>query len=312
MTYWNQRAEYPVQKMLKSLQISSSKYYAWLKRGDTENRHNARMPKSGWLLEEEKQAIIAFHDQNLTEGYRRLAWIMNDKGIVAASPSSVRRVLQQAGRMKPREIHKSSKGNGFDQPLKPHQEWHTDISFIRIGGVFYSLCSYLDGFSRVIVHSELRETMKDRDVEVILQRAREKYPDAKPKIITDNGPQFISKDFKAFLSFCQMTQVRTSPYYPQSNGKIERWHKSLKVECIRPGVPLTKQHAERMITAYVEYYNNERLHSAIGYVPPMAKLEGRDVQIWEERKRKMMESRKKREQMSGEMESGNRPVVQAN
>lgn len=298
--------------MLKSLQISSSKYYAWLKRGDTENRHNARMPKSGWLLEEEKQAIIAFHDQNLTEGYRRLAWIMNDKGIVAASPSSVRRVLQQAGRMKPREIHKSSKGNGFDQPLKPHQEWHTDISFIRIGGVFYSLCSYLDGYSRVIVHSELRETMKDRDVEVILQRAREKYPDAKPKIITDNGPQFISKDFKAFLSFCQMTQVRTSPYYPQSNGKIERWHKSLKVECIRPGVPLTKQHAERMITAYVEYYNNERLHSAIGYVPPMAKLEGRDVQIWEERKRKMMESRKKREQMSGEMESGNRPVVQAN
>lgn len=298
--------------MLKSLQISSSKYYAWLKRGDTENRHNARMPKSGWLLEEEKQAIIAFHDQNLTEGYRRLAWIMNDKGIVAASPSSVRRVLQQAGRMKPREIHKSSKGNGFDQPLKPHQEWHTDISFIRIGGVFYSLCSYLDGYSRVIVHSELRETMKDRDVEVILQRAREKYPDAKPKIITDNGPQFISKDFKAFLSFCQMTQVRTSPYYPQSNGKIERWHKSLKVECIRPGVPLTKQHAERMITAYVEYYNNERLHSAIGYVPPMAKLEGRDVQIWEERKRKLMESRKKREQMSGEMDSGNRPVVQAN
>ena len=296
--------------MLKSLQISSSKYYAWLIRGDTENRHNARIPKAGWLLEEEKQAILAFHDQNLTEGYRRLAWIMNDQGIVAVSPSSVRRVLQQAGRMKSREMHKSRKGKGFDQPLKPHQEWHTDISFIRIGGIFYALCSYLDGFSRVIVHSELRETMKDRDVEIILQRAREKYPDVRPKIITDNGPQFISKDFKAFLSFCQMTQVRTSPYYPQSNGKIERWHKSLKVECIRPGVPLTREHAERMIAAYVEHYNYERLHSAIGYVPPMAKLEGRDGQIWEERKRKLMEAKKKRELTREQMGSENKTVIQ--
>ncbi len=79
--------------------------------------------------------------------------------------------------------------------------------------------------------------MREADVEVILQRANEKCPEAKPRVISDNGPQFIARDFKEFIRISGMTHVRTSPYYPQSNGKIERRHKSLKSECIRPGTP---------------------------------------------------------------------------
>jgi len=74
--------------------------------------------------------------------------------------------------------------------------------------------------------------MKEPEVELVIQRARERYPEATPRIISDNGPQFIARDFKTFIRLCGMTHVRTSPYYPQSNGKIERWHKSLKSECI--------------------------------------------------------------------------------
>ncbi len=280
--------------MLARLDLASSKYYVWLKRRDSENCHNAKTPKNGWLLPDEKRAIIGFYDQNLSEGYRRLAYMMNDQGVVAASPSSVRRVLLEAGRIRTRDVHKSKKGNGFEQPIRPHQEWHTDISFIKIAGVFYSNCSFLDGFSRVVVHSELRETMTEQEVEIVLQRAREKYPGVKPKIISDNGPQFISKDFKAFISFCQMTHVRTSPYYPQSNGKIERWHRSMKSECIRPGVPLSLDHARRMMDTYVTYYNDVRLHSAIGYVSPRAKLEGRDEAIWAQRRQNLAEANRKR------------------
>jgi transposase InsO family protein len=81
--------------------------------------------------------------------------------------------------------------------------------------------------------------MTEAEIEVILQRGREKYPEAKPRIISDNGPQFIARDFKEFIRIAGMTHVRTSPGYPQSNGKLERWHKSLKSECIRPGTPLT-------------------------------------------------------------------------
>ena len=75
--------------------------------------------------------------------------------------------------------------------------------------------------------------MTETDVEIILQRAKEKFPDARPRIISDNGPQFIAKDFKEFIRLSGMTHVRTSPYYPQSNGKLERFHKTIKGECIR-------------------------------------------------------------------------------
>ena len=134
------------------------------------------------------------------------------------------------------------------QPLAPHEHWHVDVSYINIAGTFYYLCSLLDGCRRSIVHWELRESMTEADVEIILQRGRENYPHAKPRIISDNGPQFIARDFKEFIRIAGMTHVRTSPYYPQSNGKIERWHKSLKADCIRPGVPLNLQDARRLVS----------------------------------------------------------------
>ena len=74
--------------------------------------------------------------------------------------------------------------------------------------------------------------MRETDVEIVLQRAKEKYPLARPRIISDNGPQFMAKDFKEFIRVSGMAHVRTSVYYPQSNGKLERWHKTLKRECV--------------------------------------------------------------------------------
>ena len=76
----------------------------------------------------------------------------------------------------------------------------------------------LDGYSRFIVHWDLRESMTEADIEIILQGAKEKHPGVKPRIISDNGPQFIARDFKEFIRISGMTHVRTSPYYPQSNG----------------------------------------------------------------------------------------------
>src|ERR1700690_3829039 len=104
--------------------------------------------------------------------------------------------------------------------------------------------------------------MRESDVELILQRAKEKYPEARPRIISDNGPQFIARDFKEFIRISGMTHVRTSPYYPQSNGKIERWHKSLKSECIRPGTPLSLEDAGRLVAGSVEPSKNARRNRA--------------------------------------------------
>jgi len=169
------------------------------------------------------------------------------------------------------------------------------VSYINISGTFYYLCSILDGCSRYIVNWDLRESMTEADIEVILERAKELHPEAKPRIISDNGPQFIARDFKEFIRISGMTHVRTSPFYPQSNGKIERCHKSLKGECIRPGTPLSLEDARRLVEGYVEHYNNVRLNSAVGYITPKDMLAGRQQAIQAERDRKLEAARQQRQ-----------------
>jgi putative transposase len=254
------------------------------------------VPRDWWLEPWEKVAIIEFHRDHPVEGYRRLAFMMLDSDVVAVSPSSVYRVLRDAGLITHHNSKSSLKGKGFQQPLLPHEHWHVDVSYINVAGTFYYLCSRLDGCSRFIVHWEIRTSMTEPEVETIIQRARERYPDARPRIISDNGPQFIARDFKEFIRICGMTHVRTSPYYPQSNGKIERWHRSLKSECIRPCVPLSLDDARRLVECYVDHYNRVRLHSAIGYIAPADKLAGRGPAIFAARDRKLEAARERREQ----------------
>jgi putative transposase len=276
------------------LGIALSKFSRWSQRLGTPNQHNAAIPRHFWLEDWEKTAIVAFHDRYPLEGYRRLAYMMLDADVVAVSPSSVYRVLKAAGKLAPRGGKPSQKGKGFEQPVRPHEHWHVDISYLNICGTFFYLCSLLDGYSRLIVHWEIRESMTERDVETIVQRGRERFPEARPRIISDNGPQFIAWEFKQFIRLCGMTHVRTSPYYPQSNGKMERWFKTLKGKCIRVKTPLSLEDARRIVAEFVAHYNEVRLHSAIGYVTPADKLAGREAQIWSERRRKLGEAETQR------------------
>ena len=276
------------------LSIGRSKYYNWVKREGQENQPNGIQAKDHWLTEAEKATIINYHADHRQTGYRRLSYMMLDENIAAVSPSSVYRVLSSAGLLRATSAKPSQKGTGFNQPSQPHQHWHIDITYINICGTFYYLCTILDGYSRYIVHWEIRAAMTAADVETILQRAREQFPQARPRIISDNGPQFIARDFKHFIRLCEMQHVRTSPYYPQSNGKIERWHQTLKQECIRPGSPLSATDADRIITKFVEQYNQHRLHSAIGYIPPADKLNRREAEIFNQRCQKLAQAREQR------------------
>jgi putative transposase len=293
---WSDKTGLLIDRLLGWLELSTGKFYDWRQRYGKRNQHNGWVPRDFWLTEEEKKAILNFQEQFPSEGYRRLTYMMIDADVVAVSPSSVFRVLHAAGRLQPWSRKPSKKGKGFEQPFTPHQHWHIDIAHINIHGTFYYLCAVLDGASRYIVDWSLRESMREPDVEVLLQRAKEKFPEAKPRIISDNGPQFIAKDFKEFIRISGMTHVRTSPYYPQSNGKLERWNKSIKSECIRPGVPLSLDDAERLVAQYVQVYNEQRLHSSIGYITPKDMLEGRQQQIHAERDRKLEKARQQREE----------------
>jgi transposase InsO family protein len=274
--------------------IARSKFYDWRSRYGKVNEHNAWIPRDSWLADWEKQAIMAYYHDHPLEGYRRLTYMMMDDDIVAVSPSSVYRVLTTAGLLRRWNRTPSKKGDGFQQPLAAHEHWHIDISYLNICGTFYYLCSLLDGFSRYIVHWEIREQMTEADVETILQRAREAFPDARPRIISDNGPQFIARDFKEFIRLSGMTHVKTSPYYPQSNGKLERYHKTIKGTCIRVHTPLSLADARTIVADFVNHYNTRRLHSAIGYVTPKDKLEGRAATILAQREAKLALARETR------------------
>jgi len=170
---WSEKTEIGAGRFIGWLDITASKFYDWRERYGKVNEHNGWVPRDFWLEDWEKQAIIGFHLKNPLEGYRRLTFMMLDADIVAVSPTSVWRVLGQAGLLSKWNGKPSKKGTGFEQPLAANQHWHIDVSYINISGTFYYLCSILDGCSRYIVNWDLRESMTEADIEIILERAKE-------------------------------------------------------------------------------------------------------------------------------------------
>jgi transposase InsO family protein len=288
------RTELATRWVLEQLAIAPTQFYRWADRYGQVNTPHGPTPRDHWLTPDERAAILRYHASHAPEGYRRMTFMMLDADVVAVSPASVYRVLKSAGVLDQWNPRPSLKGTGFVQPLRPHEHWHIDVSYLNLAGTFYYLCSILDGATRFVVHWEIRERMTSADVETILQRAREHYPDARPRIISDNGPQFVSRDFKAFIRLAGMTHVRTAPYYPQSNGKLERYHQTLKVTTIRPKAPGSLAEAQRVVAGFVRYYNHERLHSAIGFITPADMLAGRADAIWASRDQKLESARARR------------------
>lgn len=282
-------------RIIDIMKIEPSKYYEWRKRYGKINFHNCQIPRDYWITDEERVSIARYFIANPFEGYRRLTYMMMDENIVAVSPSTTYRVLKKAGLLGIAKGVPSKKGTGFEQPLSPHKHWHVDICHINIDGTFYYMFTIIDGFSRFIVHWDIAESMKEKDIEIIIEKAKEKFPGVFPRIISDNGPQFVSGDFKEYIRLSGMTHVRTSPYYPQSNGKIESFNKTVKRETIRKKQPKSLEEARQILTAYIDKYNNKRLHSAIGFVAPADKLYGRAEGILKERIIKLENARAERE-----------------
>jgi len=289
----SERTRIPTGRILEWLGVARSKFQDWRRRRGKPNYHNAAVPRDFWLLPWERAAILAYQTTYPDVGYRRMTYQMIDEDVVAVSPSSVYRVLTEAGRLRSKPAGSSLKGTGFVQPQAPHEHWHTDVAYLNICGTFYYLCAVIDGYSRYVVAWDLRESMTEADVELVLQRAREQFPGHATRVITDNGSQFVSKDFKEFIRIAGLQHVRTSPYYPQSNGKCERWWLTGKTY-IRSRTPLSVDDARKILTDFIAYYNGVRLHSSIGYVTPQVKLEGRADAVIAERQRKLAEARNRR------------------
>lgn len=262
-------------EFIQWLKISMSRYYDWKRRQGIPNFHNGQIPKSHWILPEEERLIVEYCSERLIDGYRREAYNMLDEDVVAVSPSTVYRLLKEHGLLNRWNPKKEPSQKGFNQPSVVHEHWHIDISYINVLGRFLFLITVLDGASRYVVHHELHSSMTGYDVELTIEKALEKFLEARPRIISDKGSQFIGKEFKEYIRQRGLNHVRTSVAHPQSNGKLERFHGTIKQESVRKKSYVSIEDAREQIDDYTNYYNTKRLHSAIYYLTPEDVLLGR-------------------------------------
>ena len=267
--------------------VSKRTFREWQERCGIETKHNGHIPREHWTTPSEYKAIIEYCENRMEHGYRYLCWLMVDANIAFVSPATVYNTLKKAGLTKKwAELAEDAK-KGFEQPKAVHEHWHIDYSYIRVCKVFYYFISVMDGYSRKILSWSLCLSMEGLWAEIAVARAKEIYPHANPRIISDNGSQFISKDFRELTKLLEMEHTFTSPAHPQSNGKLERFHRTLKEEHVRTSAYFSYEDAKERMGKYIKYYNTERLHAALFYLPPEDVFQGLKEKRIAERREKL-------------------------
>jgi transposase InsO family protein len=267
------RTELSLPVLLSFAGIPERTFREWQGRRGHETKHNNNIPRSYYLTPEESEAIVRYCREQRAghpeKGYRTLCWEMIDKNIAFVGESSVYNIINRHKLTQKWEELVEATGRGFVQPQAVHAQWHIDFSYIKIHGSFYYFLGILDGYSRRILNWRLCDTMEGVNAEVLMTETREQYPEAQnPRLISDNGSQFISKDFKELLIMLEIGHTFTRANHPQSNGKLERFHRTLKTEHTRRSAYVDGADARVRIALWLAYYNSERLHSANGYLTP--------------------------------------------
>ena len=277
-----------VKILLQYAGIPLRTWWEWQERRGVETKHNNNTPKNNYLTPDEVAAIIAYCIANPLKGYRMQCWEMVDQNVAFVSCSSVYNIVKRHHLDKKWAEAVEMTKRSFDQPKAVHEQWHIDFSYIRIGGAFYYFLAILDGYSRKILSWKLCENMAGINAEILVAQTKELYPEAKnPRIISDNGSQFISKDFEELLTLLEFGHTFTSANYPQSNGKLERFNRTLKTEHVRRAAYLNYQDACLRMADWIAYYNSKRLHSAIWYLTPNDVFYSRTTERLAERKEKL-------------------------
>lgn len=271
-------------KLLEFLGVSRSTYYTWQKRIQTEGeaglQHKGRgSPGRNGLLESERQEVIAEGKRHPQLSCRELAVRITDSGRFFISESSVYRILKAEGLIKPAVVEKKAGKEYGDKPKTVNQQWQSDITYIRIEGWgFYFLISVLDDVSRYILAWRLSPDMTGESisdvVEDALHFARIGKDKKKPRLLTDNGSGYVGAVLNDYLDLRGIGHIFASPYHPQTNGKIERYHRTMKEQggLLVFGSP---DEFVRFMMLFVDYYNNERVHEALGNVTPADRYYGR-------------------------------------
>jgi putative transposase len=272
---------------LAALGIPKSSYYRWRQwQPDSRNR------KRPWnrITPEEEDKILAVAREHPELSSRQLAaWITDNEGF-AVSESTVYRILRREGLVKRQETQLTAANEYHTKTTRPHQMWATDASYFRVvGWGYYYLVTVMDDYSRFILAWKLQKDMSANSLIEVIQDAVDATGmtdvpvEDRTRLLSDNGAGYVSRTFRDYLHLVGIHHILAAPYHPQTNGKLERYHQSIKREVNQLPYELPSQ-LERAIADFVDYYNYRRYHKALGNVTPADVLYGRREQILQRRK----------------------------
>jgi putative transposase len=299
------RSGWSVRRTLQALDVSPASYYRWRKEVAQAKTFSAAAAKPVQAYEatnEEKRAVRAYALKHPGIRHRELAWRMVDEEVVFLSPSSVYRILKGENLVCPWRRRTKRPREDEEKAKRADEMWATDLMYVQIGGRTYYLVTFLDEYSRLIVHHALVSSMDGITVSVEAQAAVERLlrekggeipRDGMPRMRSDNGSCYVSREFRGVLDEHHLGHQRIKPHCPEENGIIERSNRTLR-EAL-DGAELTDLlQARDVIAGIVKWYNEDRLHSSLGYLRPIDYYRGDPEALHEQRRRKMAEARHRR------------------
>ena len=283
------RSGWRVYRTLAALGVPRSVYYAWKGRESLEDQMG-KPCRVYEVLPEERAAICEFALQYPKIGYRKLTWMMVDAGTACVGESTVYRVLSDADLLSRWKRSTVSSGEYNFRPKAPNDQWHTDVMYVWVGSRFYFLVSFVDAFSRYIVHHKLMMSLDGKSVAIELQAALEAAKDTKPRVVHDHGSEFVNRDVAAVIKAHNLIDIKTKPRHPESNGIVERFNGTVRAESDNDYGDNYLQ-AEAAIAKLVHHYNDERLHATLGYMTPATWHRGQPDEVRDERARRIAAAR---------------------